>query len=280
MVYKNPGYGSVYSKIACFCNKVAGLITKTPPQADLDVAVANVLDIWAKIDPNRIIVKPKLHILTHLKDDVRRFGPPVLYETEVFEASNKVFRQCSVLSNHHAPSHDISMTMAHLERFKHIISGGWWWDNMTKKHIQAGKSVVEGFDSNRFLRHHLGWAPDRQQPPGKALCINSYVCTHTRTHCSLMLGSITYLPKDRQPSNCTWDSLFSDIPPARPSGIGETTRFKLGESTTSRSGDVCSEESWVFYTTHNVCSIPLVLSMYTHSVAISDRIPFKCRTHL
>ena len=88
-----------------------------PLQADLDIVVANVLDIWAKLDPNRIIVKQKLHVLTHLRDDVRRFGPPSLYEVEAFESSNKVFHQCSVLSNHHAPSHDIAMTMARMERF-------------------------------------------------------------------------------------------------------------------------------------------------------------------
>jgi len=66
---------------------------------------------YVKIDPNRIISKPKLHIFTHLPEDVRWFGPAALYEVEAFEASNQVFRQCSILSNHHAPSHDIAMTM-------------------------------------------------------------------------------------------------------------------------------------------------------------------------
>lgn len=82
----------------------------------------NVLDIWAKFDPNRIVMKSKLHILTHLQDDMRQFGPPALYEVEAFKSSNQVFRQCSILSNHHALSHDIVMTMARMERFKHIIS--------------------------------------------------------------------------------------------------------------------------------------------------------------
>ena len=138
----------------------------TLPQADLGVAIANVLDIWAKVDPNRIVVKQKLHVLTHLPNDVRRFGPPVLYEVEAFESSNQVFRQCSVLSNHHAPSRDIAMTMARMERFKHIISGGWWWDKATRRHVQAMKPITRDFDSNTFLQRHLGWTPDRRRSSG------------------------------------------------------------------------------------------------------------------
>ena len=136
-------------------------------QADLDVAVANVLDVWAKVDPNRITVKLKLHVLTHLQEDVRRFGPPALFEVEAFEALNQAFRKCSILSNHHAPSRDIATTMARMERFKHIISGGWWWDETTGQHVQAGKSITKDFDSNQLLQSNLGWTPDQQQPPGR-----------------------------------------------------------------------------------------------------------------
>ncbi|KII83197.1 hypothetical protein PLICRDRAFT_180600 [Plicaturopsis crispa FD-325 SS-3] len=60
--------------------------------ADLQVLVDNVLDIWALIDPARIIKKLKLHILAHLVEHVRRFGPTILYSTEVFECWNTVFR--------------------------------------------------------------------------------------------------------------------------------------------------------------------------------------------
>ena len=137
-------------------------------QADLDIAVANILDIWAKIDPNQIIIKSKLHVLTHLSNNVHWFGPPVLYEAEVFEASNKVFCHCSVLSNHHAPSHDIAMTMARMERFKHIVSGGWWWDKVTRMHIQAGECVTKNFTSSIALQGHLGWSPKDKQLPSNA----------------------------------------------------------------------------------------------------------------
>lgn len=77
-------------------------------QEDLAILIGNLLDVWSAIDPNRIIVKPKLHILRHIVDDIRNCGPAILFSTEIFECWNSVFRMCSVLSNHHAPSHDIA----------------------------------------------------------------------------------------------------------------------------------------------------------------------------
>ena len=189
MVYKDLRHGSVYGKGDQIHGNVASSIAETPSQADLNIAVVNILDIWVKIDPNCIIVKPKLHVLTHLQDDVRRFGPPSLYEVEVFKSSNKVFRQCSVLSNHHALSHDIATTMARLERFKHIVSGGWWWDNVTEGYIQAGKDIIGSFDLSVALQEHLGWAPDKKQLPGNVptlhTCMHSLFCnTRFSRQCS------------------------------------------------------------------------------------------------
>jgi len=86
-------------------------------KADLEILLANVLDLWALIDPDRIIVKSKLHILTHLLEDVRQFGPAILYSTEIFECWNSIFRSCSVLSNRQAPSRDIAETLADMEAF-------------------------------------------------------------------------------------------------------------------------------------------------------------------
>ncbi|KAJ7861580.1 hypothetical protein B0H14DRAFT_2505983 [Mycena olivaceomarginata] len=49
--------------------------------ADLEILVNSLLDIWGVIDPNRILVKGKLHVLAHTIDDIRRFGPSVIYAT-------------------------------------------------------------------------------------------------------------------------------------------------------------------------------------------------------
>ncbi|KAJ6538220.1 hypothetical protein DFH09DRAFT_930637 [Mycena vulgaris] len=133
--------------------------------ADLNMAINNVLDRWAIVDPTRITQKYKLHVLPHIPEAVRRFGPTILFATEIFECWNSVFRLCSVLSNHQAPSLDIATTLADMERFKHQVSGGWWkpeggdW-------TQAGREIQSFLIRNKQLQRRLGWAPDNLFQPG------------------------------------------------------------------------------------------------------------------
>ena len=135
-------------------------------QADLSILIANVLDIWAFIDPSRILLKAKLHILTHLVEDIRRFGPAILFSTEVFECFNAVFRLCSVLSNHQAPSRDIARQFGDMDRFKHIISGGYWCSG--KDMVCAGPRVAHYFE-NKSIQRRLGWAEPPQLESGQSL---------------------------------------------------------------------------------------------------------------
>ena len=95
-------------------------------QGDVETAAANILDIAALIDPSKIIAKIKYHLLAHLRADIIRFGPLVGVATEVFECFNAIFQYCSILSNHLAPSCDITHQLAAQETLKHILSGGWW----------------------------------------------------------------------------------------------------------------------------------------------------------
>ncbi|KAJ7357902.1 hypothetical protein DFH08DRAFT_801782 [Mycena albidolilacea] len=106
--------------------------------ADLSVAIDNVLDRWAVVKPIHIAVKYKLHVLSHIPDAVWQFGPSVLFATKIFECWNAVFRLCSVLSNHQAPSLDIATMLVHMERFKHQVSGGWWKPDDEDEWPQAG----------------------------------------------------------------------------------------------------------------------------------------------
>jgi hypothetical protein len=137
-------------------------------QAELQILIDNVLDCWAKIDPTRIIVKAKLHILQHLVEDIRRFGPAILFSTEVFECFNAVFRLCSVLSNHQAPSRDIAHQFSDMERFKHQASGGFWKDS-DGTFVCAGPAVRQYFE-NTQLRRRLGWADPKVHELG-VLCV-------------------------------------------------------------------------------------------------------------
>lgn len=123
------------------------------------------LDLWAFYDPNRILVKFKLHILPHLAEDIERFGPAILFSTEVFECWNAIFRLCSILSNHLAPSKDIAVTIGDMERFKHMVSGGIWKDESGKP-VQGGKYVRSFLRQNKELQRRLGWTDKSTAEPG------------------------------------------------------------------------------------------------------------------
>ncbi|KAJ3846578.1 hypothetical protein EV368DRAFT_88794 [Lentinula lateritia] len=135
---------------------------------DLEVLIANVLDAWALVDPTKILKKINLHLLKHLPAHIRRFGPSVRFSTEVFECFNAVFRMCSVLSNHQAPSRDIALKNGELGRVKHIISGGFWVQN--GRVSRAGESVLALLKSTPIIQRHLGWVPPHQLKPASVRC--------------------------------------------------------------------------------------------------------------
>ncbi|KAG8914101.1 hypothetical protein FRC01_004225 [Tulasnella sp. 417] len=126
---------------------------------DLEVLIGNLLDAFANQDPARITVKAKLHILTHIPDDIRRLGPQIRFATEIFECFNAIFRMCSVLSNHQAPSRDIALKMAELERFKQLISGTYWIHNTNEEPVQASPAIRRVLHETTIIQRQLGWAP-------------------------------------------------------------------------------------------------------------------------
>ncbi|KAJ7193966.1 hypothetical protein GGX14DRAFT_378462 [Mycena pura] len=135
------------------------------PQAE--IAAANLLDAFDNVDPLRILTKIKLHLLAHIRDDIRRFGPLIRSSTEIYEAFNAVFRQCSVYSNHLAPSRDIARKFASMARVKHLLSGGYWWDSHLKKWVQAGEAVLAVLQTDCGVQRHLGWVSPTVTLPGK-----------------------------------------------------------------------------------------------------------------
>ncbi|CDO76792.1 hypothetical protein BN946_scf184978.g21 [Trametes cinnabarina] len=70
--------------------------------------------------------KPKFHIILHLVEHVRRFGPAGLFATEAFESFNAVIRAKSVHSNRQAPSRDIARAFGQANRVRHLLSGGFF----------------------------------------------------------------------------------------------------------------------------------------------------------
>ena len=119
-------------------------------QIDLEILIGNVLDALALIDPSKIIDKMKLQVLPHLVDDIRRFGPAIRYSTEIFECYNAIFRLCSVLSNHQAPSRDIANKFASMDRLKHMLSGGYWKED--DQWVCASSKVRQVLHDDPFIQ--------------------------------------------------------------------------------------------------------------------------------
>jgi hypothetical protein len=122
--------------------------------------VGNVLDAFGDVDPSKIIVKMKLHLLAHLAQDIRRFGPAIRNSTEIFECFNGIFRLCSIYSNHQAPSRDIATKFASMDRLKHILAGGYWKGD--EGWVRAGESVLQVLQTEIVIQRHLGWVPPQK----------------------------------------------------------------------------------------------------------------------
>ncbi|EAU86850.2 hypothetical protein CC1G_11482 [Coprinopsis cinerea okayama7 len=75
--------------------------------------------------------KPKFHILVHLPEHIRCFGPAILFATEGFESFNAIIRAKSIHSNRQAPSRDIARAFAQGNRIRHLVSGGWFQRSRT-----------------------------------------------------------------------------------------------------------------------------------------------------
>ncbi|KAL1671118.1 hypothetical protein EV122DRAFT_295623 [Schizophyllum commune] len=191
--------------------------------ADVQILIDNILDIWATIDPAKMLSKVKLHTLTHLPEDIRRHGPPILYATELYECFNGVFRLCSVYSNRLSPSRDIARDMADMERLKHQVAGGWWKDS-NGRDVQAGSRVRSYLTVAPELQRRLGWVD------------------HTR----MVSGFAKPLPRARR-APMTWSALEYEgrVQPDyrdEPSATWEKCVHVI-----SRSHDICEAGSWVFF---------------------------------
>lgn len=177
---RDPQYRAILCKLVALV-WLPLIVHELNPQEDLRTAAGNVLDAFATADPSKILAKIKLHLLTHLDEDVRMFGPLVGMATENYEAFNAIFRFCSVLSNHLAPSRDIAHQLASQEGIKHLMLGG-WWPEADGQWYQAGVGVQDFFVNHPTLQRLVGWNDTVVPLPGTpALSRNTgtYIRTNT-----------------------------------------------------------------------------------------------------
>jgi hypothetical protein len=119
-----------------------------------------VLDIFALIDPSKIITKIKYHLLAHIEDDALQFAPLVGVATEIFECFNAIFRFCSILSNHLAPSRYIARQLGNQEVLKHLLTGG-WWSSADGEWCRTGSGVRYFMSAHPVLQRLLGWSEEK-----------------------------------------------------------------------------------------------------------------------
>ncbi|KAF8202702.1 hypothetical protein K438DRAFT_1965189 [Mycena galopus ATCC 62051] len=106
-------------------------------QKDLKIAVANVLDIIAQIDPSKIMTKIKYHLLAYIDIDAIRLGPLIGVATEIFESFNAQ------------------------ETVKHQLTGGRWLAKSTGDWQVAGAGVRNFIEKHAILRRLVGWTPEK-----------------------------------------------------------------------------------------------------------------------
>ncbi|KAJ7773784.1 hypothetical protein B0H14DRAFT_2538938 [Mycena olivaceomarginata] len=193
---------------------------------DLKVAVANVLDVFATIDPSKIITKIKYHLLVHADADVVRFGPLIGLATEGFESYNGVFRFCSILSNHLAPSRDIAIQLADQEGLKHRLTGGFWPPDADQKWTQAGIGVRDFLSEHPILQKLVGWTEKKLVNHGDIKLV------------SLERGQKDRVSHSLESTNAAHAVNYGLYPPR---SVWRKCKFVVSESL-----DECFIDSWVF----------------------------------
>lgn len=111
------------------------------------------------------MTKVKLHLLTHLHEDIRCFGPLVGVSTEIYECYNAIFHMCLIYSNKLAPSCDIAIQFAEMEGAKQHISGG-FWRNVKGFWVQSSPAAHLFFSTAKELQCQLGWVIEPAFKPG------------------------------------------------------------------------------------------------------------------
>ncbi|KAJ7788587.1 hypothetical protein B0H14DRAFT_3115878 [Mycena olivaceomarginata] len=193
---------------------------------DLKVAVANVLDAFTTIDPSKMITKIKYHLLVHADADVVRFGPLIGLASEGCESYNGVFRFCSILSNHLAPSRDIAIQLADQEGLKHRLTGGFWPSGADQKWTQAGSGVRDFLSKHPILQKLVGWTEKK--------LVN---------HGDIKLVSLEHGQKDRASHSLesTKAARAVNYGLYSPRSMWRKCKFVVSESL-----DECFIDSWVF----------------------------------
>ncbi|KAH9811046.1 hypothetical protein DFH28DRAFT_1131415 [Melampsora americana] len=121
-------------------------------QQHIDVFLTSIIRMsaqWAN--------KPKFHMLVHLCDAIKRFGPAALFATENFESFNGNTRNSSVHSNHLSPGRDIANSFNNTGLMRALTAGTPLYNKLSQTYIRASASVQRIFETNLLFQRALGY---------------------------------------------------------------------------------------------------------------------------
>ncbi|KAA1110414.1 hypothetical protein PGT21_020875 [Puccinia graminis f. sp. tritici] len=108
--------------------------------------------------------KPKLHMLLHLPDSIRRFGPASLFSTEKFESYNGVLRNASVHSNKLAPGRDLATSFDNFACIRSALGGGQIWNHVKGTTRAVSDLVGSVFRENTSIQRAMGYNWETSNP--------------------------------------------------------------------------------------------------------------------
>ncbi|KAJ7902849.1 hypothetical protein B0H14DRAFT_3079952 [Mycena olivaceomarginata] len=223
----------------------------------LTVLIGNVLDAFGDYDPAKILLKIKLHLLPHIVEDVIRFGPAIRNSTEIFECFNAIFRLCSILSNHQAPSRDIAQKFGSMDRLKHILSGGFWFQD--GDWVQAAMNVRDVLHTAPIIQCHLGWVPQRTVTVGSSFFYRNN-------------NNNLYRVGSQKSPLMWWKNTQASSTKSSAFDCCSAVQWWTALSVIAQSGDVCRKGSWVFvqYGEENVTRIGRISELVASEKATND----------
>ncbi|KAL0097660.1 hypothetical protein J3Q64DRAFT_1630084, partial [Phycomyces blakesleeanus] len=128
--------------------------------SEVDSAVRSLIEALHKYDTNCkhkkhafYTSKPKVHLLTHLPEDLQRFGPALNYKTKKGEQFNKHICEHLFHTNRMNTSKDICLKFGKQYMTSHIIDGGSWIDKNGLRETR-GKAIAEYMQQNSDGKFH------------------------------------------------------------------------------------------------------------------------------
>ncbi|KAJ3727646.1 hypothetical protein C8R42DRAFT_572308 [Lentinula raphanica] len=203
---------------------------------ELEQAIDHFLTCTCRLTP-RWFNKPKFHVILHLPNHIRRFGPAMLFATEGFESFNAIIRACSVHSNRHAPSKDVAHRMARGNRIRHLMKGGYI------ARPQSTASVLNAANASTVTANDWVSVSTSVLSMAKILDFGGQLLgLEEDGEETLVAGGFNYVHMSASRLNPITQTKTAGYVSGTVLGSGP---FRTCEGFVAQSGDICYEGSWI-----------------------------------